>query len=42
MASSESLGIVEWYGSGGGHRCGYCKSETGNISDGKQSYLFYL
>lgn len=40
MASSESLGIVEWYGSGGGHRCGYCKSANGNISDGKQSHSF--
>ncbi|CAG2219002.1 ATE1 [Mytilus edulis] len=34
MASKDSYGIVEWYGNGNGHRCGYCKSPNGNISDG--------
>ncbi|CAC5411644.1 ATE1 [Mytilus coruscus] len=34
MASKDSYGIVEWYGNGNGHRCGYCKSSNGNISDG--------
>lgn len=34
MSSRESYGLVEWYGNSGGHRCGYCKGATGNISDG--------
>jgi len=32
--SGENYSIVEFFGSDGGHRCGYCKSEHGNHSEG--------
>ncbi|XP_048771474.2 arginyl-tRNA--protein transferase 1-like isoform X2 [Ostrea edulis] len=36
MADLAEPGIVEWYGGGErpGHRCGYCKNPSGNVSDG--------
>lgn len=39
MADLAEPGIVEWYGGGErpGHRCGYCKNPSGNVSDGEQT-----
>ncbi|KAM9476861.1 arginyl-tRNA--protein transferase 1 isoform 1-T1 [Clarias gariepinus] len=34
MAAGGSLSIVEYFGGDDGHRCGYCKNETGNFSHG--------
>ncbi|KAF5900378.1 arginyl-tRNA--protein transferase 1-like isoform X2, partial [Clarias magur] len=34
MAAGGSLSIVEYFGGDGGHRCGYCKNDTGNFSHG--------
>lgn len=31
-----SLSILEYFGGEDGNRCGYCKSEAGNVSHGEE------
>ena len=35
---AETGGIVEYFGHGGGHRCGYCSQSSSNHSHGMHLY----
>ncbi|XP_054654001.1 arginyl-tRNA--protein transferase 1 isoform X3 [Dunckerocampus dactyliophorus] len=38
MAANSTYSIVEYFGMGDGHRCGYCKNERGKFSHGMWSH----
>jgi len=41
MAAGGSYSIVEYFGGDDGYRCGYCKHENGNFSNGEWALICY-
>lgn len=41
MATGGSYSIVEYFGGDDGYRCGYCKHESGNFSNGEWMLICY-
>merc|ERR1712130_1025005 len=39
LTDMTSVSIVEWFGGESGHKCGYCKGESGSLSDGMWAHI---
>ena len=41
MSSSREISIIEYYGAGEGHKCGYCKGLKSSLSSGRLIFFQY-